>query len=306
MQGSLVLIMTFITFCLVFYSLLGILLKDRNSISVRLLGISRSEGKSENGEFNEPLFTRVVAPALDNISKTVLKITPKEIVGALEKKIQLAGAPFKLSVKGWINIQVILVFCLPFSSAVIGYYKNSPFRSILLIIIAEIGVGLLLPNLVLSQKAAERQKKIQNSMPDVMDLLTVSVEAGLGFDGALAKVIDKMPGPLSKEFENALQEIKIGKPKKDALRDMADRIGVMDISTFVTSIIQADQFGVSIGNVLRIQSEQMRQKRRQRAQEKAMKAPIKMLFPIILFIFPTIFSVLLGPVIIRVIDVFSK
>jgi tight adherence protein C len=137
-------------------------------------------------------------------------------------------------------------------------------------------------------------------------LLTVSVEAGLGFDAALLKVIDKMPGPLADEFKTVLQEVKVGKIKKDALRDMAERVGMQDLTTFLGSVIQAEQFGVSIGNVLRIQSEQMRQKRRQRAQEKAMKAPVKMLIPMVFFIFPTIFSVLLGPIVIKVISTLMK
>lgn len=167
-------------------------------------------------------------------------------------------------------------------------------------------LGLLFPNLILNKQIVERQKKILNSLPDVLDLLTVSVEAGLGFDGALAKVIDKMPGPVADEFENVLQEMKVGKQKRDALKDMAERVAIHDLTTFVGSIIQADQLGVSIGNVLRLQSEQIREKRRQRAKEKAMKAPVKMLIPMVLFIFPTIFSVLIGPVIIKVIYTFAK
>ncbi len=262
--------------------------------------------KTLESELNQPLFVRVVRPILDDISKIILKITPKEFKSAFEKKVIKAGSPFNLSMKDWINMQVIIVVILPFVTAGIGYYLGFDIRSIVFIGIIEICLGLLFPNLVLNKQMAQRQKKILNSLPDVLDLLTVSVEAGLGFDGALAKVIDKMPGPVADEFENVLQEMKVGKQKRDALKDMAERVGIHDLTTFVGSIIQADQLGVSIGNVLRLQSEQMREKRRQRAKEKAMKAPVKMLIPMVLFIFPTIFSVLIGPVIIKVIYTFTK
>lgn len=152
----------------------------------------------------------------------------------------------------------------------------------------------------------DRKNEILKTLPDVIDLLTVSVEAGLGFDGALSKVVEKSQGQTANEFNTVIQEMKMGKPKRDALKEMSNRVGLHDMSTFVGAVIQADQLGVSIGNVLRIQSEQMRQKRRQRAQEKAMKAPIKMLIPMVLFIFPTIFTVLIGPVIIRMVDMFMK
>jgi len=150
-----------------------------------------------------------------------------------------------------------------------------------------------------------RQKVILNSLPDVIDLLTVSVEAGLGFDGALMKVVEKKPGPLASEFDKVLQEIKVGKPKRDALRDLAQRIDIQDFTAFIGAVVQADQFGVAIANVLRIQAEQIREKRRQRARERAMKVPVKMLIPMVVFIFPTLFIVLLGPVVLQIIEQFG-
>lgn len=298
--------MAFITFLIFFRSLLSIILRNKMIVTIRLDRIAKEESKSEDNELSQPLFVRFIRPILDSISKTVLKITPKEIVSGFERKVVMAGNPYNLSVKGWINIQAAVILFLPLVTGIIGYYKNVEPRSMFFLSLAEIGIGLVLPDLILSKKAADRQKKITNSLPDVIDLLTVSVEAGLGFDGALAKVIDKMPGPLAVEFDNVLQEVKVGKQKRDALRDMADRVCVQDLTSFIGSVIQAEQFGVSIGNVLRIQSEQMRQKRKQRAQEKAMKAPVKMLIPMVLFIFPTIFSVLIGPIAIKIINVFMK
>jgi Flp pilus assembly protein TadC len=276
------------------------------SVQIRLEVIKKQGTKLADSELNQPLFVRVLRPILDNISKTVLKITPREIVSSLEKKVLMAGKSNKLSVKDLINIQVAIVLGLPLLTIFLSYRLGAELKQIIYFVFIEMALGLILPNFFLSKKITARQKKIQNTLPDIIDLLTVSVEAGLGFDGALAKVIDKMPGPLADEFEDVLQEIKVGKQKRDALRDMADRINVQDLSTFVSSIIQADQFGVGIGNVLRLQSEQMRQKRRQRAQEKAMKAPVKMVIPMVLFIFPTLFSVLLGPVVIQIIDTLGK
>jgi len=301
-----ILAMIFLSSILLFYTVFGALLRKRQIISIRLEKIAKDNAKYLDNELNQPLFVRVIRPILDDISKVILKVTPKEVISSYEKKVIVAGNPFNLTVKDWMNIQVAIILCLPFLTALLGYYKGMEVRIILFASLIEAGLGLIFPRLLLSKKTAERQREIKNTLPDTLDLLTVSVEAGLGFDGALAKVIDKMPGALANEFENVLQEMKVGKQKRDALKDMAERVGLHDLTTFVGSIIQADQLGVSIGNVLRIQSEQMRQKRKQRAQEKAMKAPIKMLIPMVLFIFPTIFSVLIGPVVIKVIHVFIK
>lgn len=296
----------FISSYLIFYAFVGVFYRNRKVVSIRLDRITKDDIKTLDSELNQPLFARVIQPILDDISKIILKVTPKEFKAVFEKKVIKAGNPFNLYMKDWINIQVIIVLVLPFITAGIGYYIKMDVRSIVFIGLIEVCLGLLFPNLVLNKQIKKRQKQILNALPDVLDLLTVSVEAGLGFDGALAKVTDKMPGPIAYEFENVLQEMKVGKQKRDALKDMADRVGIHDLTTFVGSIIQADQLGVSIGNVLRIQSEQMREKRRQRAKEKAMKAPVKMLIPMVLFIFPTIFSVLIGPVIIKVVYTFAK
>jgi tight adherence protein C len=301
-----IVITVFISMFMLLYAFLMLLLGKKNVVQNRLEKIAKDDPAERDNELNQPFFIRVVKPALDYVSKTVLKITPKEFITKMEKHVIMAGSPYNLGLKEWINIQVAVVLLIPAATITIGYYKSVGFRNIMFTVLLEIGFGLVVPNFLLSKKAKERQKKITQSLPGVLDLLTVSVEAGLGFDSALAKVIDKMPGPLADEFDNVLQEMKVGKQKRDALRGMADRLGVQDLTTFIGSIVQADQLGVSIGNVLRIQSEQMWQKRRQRAQEKAMKAPVKMLIPMVMFIFPTIFSVLLGPVALKVMDTFFK
>ena len=302
----LILILIFAAFLMLFYSIFCIVFRSRQIVNIRLSNISKGHPKSIDSELSMPLFKRVIRPMLDSAGRMVLKITPGEIVASFEKKVLMAGNPYKLSAKDWINMQAVAVFCLPLATISAGYCINARISTLIFVSLVEACAGLILPGFILSKKIGERQKKITNSLPDIIDMLTVSVEAGLGFDGALAKVIEKMPGPVSEEFDIVLQEVKVGKPKKDALKDMVNRVCVQDMGTFIGSIIQAEQFGVSIGNVLRIQSEQMRQKRKQRAQEKAMKAPVKMVLPMVIFILPVIFSVLIGPIVIRMIDVFFK
>jgi len=165
--------------------------------------------------------------------------------------------------------------------------------------------GWLLPDVVLSSKVRQRKEQVEKSLPDVLDLITVCVEAGLGFDAAMVKVVEKSKGVLADELSLVLQEIRMGKPRREALREMADRIAVDDLSNFVGSVIMADQLGISIGNVLRTQSKEARQKRRQRVEEAAMKAPVKMLIPMVIFIFPAVFIVLLGPAAIQIMRAFG-
>lgn len=167
-------------------------------------------------------------------------------------------------------------------------------------------MGMFIPYLFLEKKISDRRNILRRELPDVLDLLTVSVEAGLGFDSALVKLSEKMKGPMVDEFTRMLQEIRIGVARRDALRSLAARCNVQDISLFTSALIQADQLGVSVSNVLRVQSLDMREKRKQRAEEQAMKAPIKMVFPLVFFIFPTLFIVLLGPALLQIINMLGN
>ena len=298
---------SFITVLLLVYGFFNKSGSADSSIDTRLKRISKkTDAEQGSDELSEPFFVRMLKPLLDGFSKRIMKAAPKEIISAYEKRIVMAGNPFKLGVKGWINLHVGFVIALPVITIFLMVNVGGSLKSILSFVILEIAFGLMLPNIFLGSRIKDRLKKIQNSLPDVLDLLTVSVEAGLGFDTALSRVVEKVPGPLAQEFRLVLKEMKIGKQRKEALRDMADRITLTDLSTFIGSIIQAEQLGVSIGNVLRIQSAQMRMNRRQRASEKAMKAPVKMVLPMVLFIFPTIFAILLGPVAINMMNTLFK
>lgn len=167
-------------------------------------------------------------------------------------------------------------------------------------------IGYLFPQSWLKAQTKKRQTEIEKTLPDVLDLLTVSVEAGLGFDAALLKVVEKQKGALAEEFFKVLQEIKMGRPRRDALRDLGQRNSIEDLNSMVASLVQADQLGIPIAGVLRNQSKQIRQKQRQRAEEKAQKAPVKMMIPLVFFVFPSIFIVILGPAVIQIIDMFAK
>ena len=221
-----------------------------------------------------------------------------------EKRLALAGNPGDLRVADWLGIKAVgtivgagVFFLLFFVVGVL----NLPL--VLRIVMLPIGgmFGYTLPEFWLGGRVKKRQKEILLMVPDTLDLLTISVRAGLGFDGALGKVVEKLKGPLTEEFRRALAEIRVGKARRDALRDIVPRTEVPALTNFIGAIIQAEQLGVSISKVLQVQSEQLRIERRQRAEEQAAKAPIKMLFPLVGCIFPSLFIVILGPAIILII-----
>jgi tight adherence protein C len=254
-------------------------------------------------DLEKPLGVRLLAPVFGKLSGVVLKLTPLNQRNQADHMLALAGYPWNLSVNDFLVIKMITLIGVPLLFFMIVGVSNSMGW---VNVAAALILAMILPDFMLKRQIKARQVKITRELPDNLDLLTVSVEAGLGFDQALLKLVEKTKGPLSGEFKRVLHEIRIGKTRRDALRQLATRTGVEDLQAFVAAIIQADQLGVSIGNVLRIQSQQLRQKRRLKAEERAQKAPVKMLIPMILFIFPSLFIILLGPGILQLIDSFSK
>lgn len=281
--------------------------RERLAIIRRMQSIAQTLRRQQelDDELSKPFFDRVIRPVLERIAASISKTTPVKKKTSLQKKLLMAGNPINLSPGEFLAMQYVLTLGGAACAALLAISFNGAPGLVVTGITLGAAVGLFLPEYYLKVLANKRKEEIQDNLPDVLDLMTVSVEAGLGFDAALVKVTEKIKGVISHEFARVLQEIKMGKPRRDALRDLGNRSGVDDLIAFLGSIIQADQLGVSIGNVLRLQSEQMRQKRRQRAEEKAMKAPIKMLIPLILFIFPTIFIVVLGPAALQIIDKFK-
>jgi tight adherence protein C len=257
----------------------------------------------EEIELSQPFSDRVVKPLIRGIAQFIGRFAPQRNIEEIRRKLELAGRPYGwgptefLGVRGMAGVLLaVLTFLL---LTISGQYLPKRF----LFTLGAGGLGFyLLPTLWLSSKVRSRQTEIVKALPDALDLLTISVEAGLGFDAAMSKVAEKWENQLSLAFSRVIQEIQVGKLRREALRDMADRMDVPDVSSFVAAIIQADQLGVSIAKVLRIQSEQMRIRRRQRAEEKAHQAPVKMLFPMAFLIFPALFIVLLGPAVLVVMN----
>lgn len=245
---------------------------------------------------NKPFSQRVIRPMWDRLQNLGKRLSSPERKKMYQKKLVAAGMPYGLDAEGL----VVLKYAFMCALALAGLFLVNVTAAAALGI-----VGYLVPDVMLNAWKNERQNKILKDLPDILDMLSVSVEAGLGFDAALQRVVEKIKGPLSEEFRQALNEIKLGKPRREALKDLAARVEVDDVSTFISSLIQADQLGVSIANVLRVQADQVREKRRQRAEEKAQKAPIKILIPLVFFIFPAIFVILLGPALIQFFNTFK-
>jgi tight adherence protein C len=224
----------------------------------------------------------------------------------MERRLALAGNPGDMRIADWLGVKALVAGATGLILFLLGeLLANDTFLAIILGVVG-LGIGYILPEFWIGRKIKARQKIILKMIPDALDLLTISVRAGLGFDAALAKVVEKLPGPLSDEFRRALAEVRVGKARRDALRDMVPRTNVQPLSNFIGAIIQAETLGVSISKVLQIQSEQLRIERRQRAEQLAAQAPIKMLFPLVGCIFPSLFVVILGPAIISLINNFSS
>ena len=253
----------------------------------------------EEIELSQPISERVILPLARKAGEIALRFTPQNALQSTQRKIELAGNPRGLEPSlFWILrfISALAVGLLMWYLMSVGV-KNWTWGTKILVIFGFMIFGFFLPEMFLISKIQRRQKEIRKAMPDALDLLTICVEAGLGFDGAMQKVNEKWDNELSLAFGRVLKEIQLGKLRREALRDMADRMGVPEMTSFVAAVIQSEQLGVSMAKVLRIQSDQMRVKRRQMAEEEAHKAPIKMLVPMAILIFPSICIVLMTPAI---------
>ena len=263
-------------------------------------GARETPATLEEIELSLPFSQRVVVPLLNNIAQFVARFTPQRSLESARHSLELAGNPYNLTASQFWAVRAAAAIILGVLIAVLMFVTNAAWTQRILYPIIAAALGFFLPVLWLSSQVSRRKNSVIKSLPDALDLLTVCVEAGLGFDAAMKKITEKWKDDLAMAFGRVLREISLGKLRREALRDMADRIDVPDVTSFVAAIIQADQLGVSIAKVLRIQSDQMRLRRRQRAEEKAHQAPIKMLFPMVFLIFPSLYLVLLGPAVLQV------
>lgn len=271
-------------------------------VQARLTQLGSFQAKNlEELELQQPFSERTMRPLVARLSRMGSRLGSASSTSTTEKRLAMAGNPGDLKLTDWMGVKMLAaiatgVICF----LIFGLLAAGIGPGIMLGFIG-LGVGYLLPEFWLGNKIKARQKVILKMIPDTLDLLTISVRAGLGFDAALAKVVEKLPGPLTDEFRRALAEVRVGKSRRDALRDIIPRTNVAPLSSFIGAIIQAETLGVSISKVLQVQSEQLRIERRQRAEEMAAKAPIKMLFPLVGCIFPALFIVILGPAMISIV-----
>jgi len=271
----------------------------KDAVQARLEQLVVQPKTLEEFELQQPFFERVMRPMIKRLSRVGARGDQGGMIARTDAKLERAGYPGGLRGADWMGVKILGLIV----GAILGFLLGLAIGKVPLGLIFLLGggaIGFIGPEFWLGRRGRARSMAMVLQLPDALDLLTISVEAGLGFDAALAKVVEKMEGPLVNEFRQALAEIRMGRSRRDALRDVVTRADAQPVSNFIGAIVQAEQLGVPIAKVLQIQSQQLRIERRQRAEEAAAKAPVKMLFPMVGCIFPTIFIVILGPAIVTV------
>jgi tight adherence protein C len=278
-------------------------MRSKNQAEVRI----RSLGDQQRlvVETQQPFTQRVAFPMLDGLVNMVISILPTALIGRARQWLVIAGGKYSLS--QFLSIVLVVATAIPGAYFVLVWIASngSPSTRALLPVFMLVAGGAIAPFFVLRRKALNRQKRIWRSLPNALDLMTTCVEAGLSLDFALQRVADRYTGPLSDEIQQTLREIGLGKTRREALVDMAERVQLPDLMTFVNAIVQAETLGTSVGQVLRVHAAQMRMRRRQRAEQIARQAPVKMVFPLVFFLMPSLFIVTIGPAILNVIQAFK-
>jgi tight adherence protein C len=265
-------------------------------------GSARNDPEQELARFKE----RVLVPAVERLAALALRVNPKASADAIGSRLIAAGLSSRITPAQFLAVKSGAALLGTVLAVVFGVTIAAIAGVVLVPVFA--GVGFFAPETFLTLKIKQRRERIRSELPDALDLLAVSVEAGLGLDGAIAKLTEHMEGALVDEFALTLSEMRVGESRPDALKKMAERVPAPELAAFVRSVLQADQLGISLGRILRVQAADSRLRRQAAAEEKAMKAPIKMMFPTALFIFPAMFIVILGPAVLNFTHslVFSK
>lgn len=290
-------------------SLIGVTSSERRGVA-RSIGaiqaLDAAPAALKEAELERPFAERVIGPLGDRFVDLGRKMVRADTATKLQHRLDVAGNPPGWGVSRLIGLKMVGLFVLGVGSFL--YLAAVGMPLIRLVIIAGLlaAFGYVLPNVLLYNAGEKRSKLMRNSLPDAIDLLTVSVEAGLGFDAAVSRVALNTTGPLSQEFARLLQEMQLGIGRTDAMRAMSERSSIQDLKSFCQAMIQADSLGIPIGKVLRIQSSEMRVKRRQRAEEKAQQVPVKIMIPLILFILPCLFMIVMGPAAMSMVEMFSN
>ncbi len=254
----------------------------------------------EEIELSQPFSDRVIMPFMRRLGELSTRFTPQHVLESTRVRLEMAGNPGRIDASTFLLLHFVAAVLL--GALIFGislFSKTITLPTKLLLVLVFTVLGYFLPDLLIRSMINSRQRQVRKAMPDALDLLTICVEAGLGFDAAMSKVHEKWDNELSMAFGRVIREIQLGKLRRDGLRDMAERIGLAEMTSFVAAVVQSEMLGVSMAKVLRIQSDQMRVRRRQYAEEQAHKAPIKMIFPMGLLIFPALLIVLLTPAFLR-------
>jgi tight adherence protein C len=272
----------------------------KDAVQQRLEQLVAQPKSLEEMELQQPFFERVVRPLIKRLARAGRREGQGNVIARAEARLEQAGHPGGLRGADWMGVKLLAAIAFGIGGVLLGTLLGGLTVGVLFGVVA-LALGYIVPEMWLGRKIRARATEMVLQLPDALDLLTISVEAGLGFDAALAKVVEKMEGALVDEFRQALAEVRMGRTRRDALRDITKRADARPVTNFIGAIVQAEQLGVPIAKVLQIQSQQLRIERRQRAEEAAAKAPVKMLFPMVGCIFPTIFIIILGPAVITVV-----
>lgn len=290
-------------------SIVGVASSERRGLSRSLGAISALDQVSDamrQEEFERPFVERVLGPMGDRFVTIGRRLVRADTAQKLQYRLDVAGNPPGWGVSRLIGLKFLGMVAFGVVSCFYLFALGMPFMRVVILTGLLAALGYVLPNILLNNAGQKRSKMMVNSLPDAIDLLTVSVEAGLGFDSAVSKVALNTTGPLSQEFARLLQEMQLGVGRTEAMRAMSERSSIQDLKSFCLAMIQADALGIPISRVLRIQSAEMRVKRRQRAEEKAQQVPVRIMIPLVLFILPCLFIIVMAPAAISMMDMFSQ
>jgi len=277
----------------------GLLRSDKTvseRLNLYLAGESTEPVTLAELELSRPFSERVILPMIKGAARIFSWMWPQNRINVLRTRLAMAGNPSGITAGDFVGVKGIALVLVLGVAVLFGFLTQYPLNYFSLLMLMILGVcGFFLPDVWLSRRIKQRQQGLLNALPDALDMLTIAIEAGLSFENALQEIAVKWDNELSREFTRVLRDIGMGQSRRQSLIGLSDRTGVQDIVSFVASLNQAEELGVSIGRVLSVQAEELRVRRRQRAQERANQAPIKIMFPLVFLIFPSIFAVLLGP-----------
>lgn len=289
-------------------SVVGVVTAERRGVGRSLAAIKALDEAPDvlKKELERPFSERVIAPLGERLVGVGRKLVRADTADRIRHKLDVAGNPPGWDVNRIIGLKALSMGLLGGLALLYFLGDGTSFLNLLLFTAGAGAFGFMLPNVLLNNAGQKRESLMQNALPDALDLLTISVEAGLGFDSAVSRVAKNTTGPLAMEFSRLMQEMQLGVGRMEAMRAVADRTTLKELKSFCLAMVQADSLGIPIGRVLRVQSTVMRTKRRQRAEEKAQKLPVKILFPLIFFILPCLFIVIMGPVVLQMMDFFGS